>query len=570
MSAPSTTRVLWRDPSKLIGNAWVLLPLGLSLSTCLIGLPVAMRALKILTRMVTANALELRDRPGPRDPEKTFAGSTAFVLVLVFWATMLAASVVAEHLTEGLGEGVQLAAVLVAGPASAIGLGAALASLLYAPILAVAGEAGFFAPFGRSFELAAARGAGPSLRTGATVGAVYAAFGLAFALGGSFLGAGVDRASPAMLCGPLGVAFATPRVLAMLANVWADADVARPATEPASQARLRGLAWMIAPALIAVAAAFLVTAAVPLPMQRGASPAPQQRGLHPEMLGRPIREGRLPGTSVRVRAEGRGVVVEADDGGGAGAIDADFPTYDAWIFVDQRTRGGEPVPEYRVAVSDGTHWAWTVVDDDGVRLDDSLADRTLGRLGRVGSAGLAIGALLLLFLTFTVGVELGSARGLQAPALLAGERESGALAALEGTLRLGEGSRLLYTPPPAWAALLGADRARLRVEGEAWVEAADGAIRFRLPDAPVPVIGGGEPDDWGGVHVVLLSRFPSSGVAGPRQASAAWPEDGALTLGSRSDAREVLTQRAVRRAARVALPMLAGFGVAVAALLIAI
>lgn len=84
------------------------------------------------------------------------------------------------------------------------------------------------------------------------------------------------------------------------------------------------------------------------------------------------------------------------------------------------------------------------------------------------------------------------------------------------------------------------------------------------------MVGGASIDDWSGVHVVLLSRFPSAGVAGMRQAAATWPDDGRITLGRREDARRALVQRAVRRASRVALPMLAGVGVAVLTLVLAL
>lgn len=332
---------------------------------------------------------------------------------------MLVGLLAADRFAEG-DSYASVAVGLGAAVVSAMVLGAALASLLFAPIVAAAGAPGFFAPFGRSFEVAAARGARPTLWLGLRVGTIFGVWFAAFGHLGYYLD-GQGRIGPPVLLGLFAVMTAAPRALALLANVWADLD--EDATVAgASTGQLRGLAWMILPALLALGASFAVAAFVPIPLHRGESPAPQQRGFHPEVSGGYVQSGRLPGTSVRVRVLERGIAVEADDGGGAGELEVDFETSQGWLIVEQRTRQGRPVDEFRVAVSNGEQWASTIVDADGVRLDDSTTDRTFGRLGRLGSAGLAVAALCLLFLTFTVGVELGEARRLHAPALLEGER----------------------------------------------------------------------------------------------------------------------------------------------------
>ncbi|MBX3269317.1 MAG: hypothetical protein KF729_03595 [Sandaracinaceae bacterium] len=565
--APSTTRVLWRRPLKLIGNAWLLLPIGLALSSCLVGLPIAARAMKILTRLVADNARALRGQRPLDDPERSYAGSIALAGLLLLGGSAPTGAVLALHLGVALAEAAQVGLGLAVGFATPVVVGAALASLLFAPVAAVGGVDGPFAPFARSFELAASRGAHASLLTGAGVGAI---FGAAFALLGGVAYAVTDQPAAAVLWAPLAALFAAPRALALLANLWASVEAEVPAYAGPSDARLRALGWLVAPALLVVLGAFVAAAAVPRPMQSSPAGA-AARGITPEMLDRGlVREGRLPGTDVRVRVLERGIAIEADDGGGAGAIDAGFDTLAGVVYVDRRTRDGRPIDEYRVLVTNGERAAYTVVDARGVRLDDSLTRRTFGRLGQLGSIGLALGALLLLFLTFTVGAELGEAQTLAAPAFLGGERTAGGLAALEGTLRLGEDAHVVLTPPSAWARLVGRDGATLRARGEVWLEADGGAIRVRLPEGPVPVIGAGSAEDWDHLGVVLVSRFAARVVVGPRQGSAPWPADGRLVLGASDDARAALVRGAVRRASRIALPMLAGFFTAAAALLLSL
>jgi len=580
----TSTKVLWRRPALTLANAWVLLPIGLSL--CILGLPLAARALRTLAGVYLDNARDLlagRDAPAlkglaevrraRRARDAGHSGSIALVGLFTFGLAGFAVVAVASHLTEGGGALYRFVAMLLAGVLGALGLGAALGPLLFAPIVAVDGVRGMFAPFTRSFELAAQRGPRATARTGVVVGARLAFPFACFALA-AFLGFdSADRVETLMLLAPLAAVVAAPRALAQLALTYARSAEA-PADEaesPAGSGRsLRGLVWLIAPAPIALLLALLAAALVPLPMRTGTYDATEGRGLrgiHPT-LG--VRAGRLPGTSVTIRADGDGIVIEAADGGGAGELEAGFETRWAYLQVEQRTRGGEPLDTYRITVTDGERWARTEVDSDGVRLDDSFTDRTFGRLGVVGSAGLGIALLLLLFLSFTMGAELGAARRLGAPALLeGGPRAEDDVAALEGTLRVGDDAAVRYHPRASVMAHLGDDRGTLVLDGDVWFEAAAGAFRFRLP--PKASVIGADADALGdGAELVLLSRFEDPGLAGPRRASAPFPDDGRLVLGTLADARGALVKRTIRRAALVALPTVAGFGVAIATVLLAL
>jgi len=566
----SATKVVWRKPWVMLANAWVMLPLGLVLSFCLVGLPIAARALKSLAHQMLRNARALRNEAAPPDPEKSYAGS----ICLIGWAiasfAMVAAGGLAAHALGDTSDLVRLPLQLLAGGLGAVVVSAVVAPLLFAPSLAVDGSKGLFAPFARSFEVAARRGPKQSVLLGAKVGLALALPHLLLGTLAYLLSTSSRPLDSLVIAGPVAAWIGAPRVLALLSVGYVETpDVASNGAELGEAARLRSLAWMIAPALIMLLGALTLAAISPTEMRRGDISEQPVRGMSGLALGATPRVGRLPNTSVTVRTTAHGIVVEAADGGGAGALDAGFDTTQAALWVDQRSDDGVLIPEYRVSVRSSHHFAFTMIDADGVRLDDSIADRTFGRLGGFGSGALGLGMLLLLFLTFTVGVELGSARTMSAPALLAGEpRGRGSLAALEGTLRVGDGSRVFYSPPSRLAWLLGRASGALRVEGEAWVEADGGAIRFRLPDGSAEVLGNVSGEGWDGKHVVLLSTFASSGVAGLRTAASAWPSDGRLTLGTCSDARNVLVDRAVKRASRVALPMLLSFGLACAAVLL--
>lgn len=546
----------------VLGITFVLLPIGLSLFAALVGVPITSFCYRRLLRALTAAARERAGAPAPERKGKSWAGAISIGGMAAFGAGVVLLSLAVEHLlpSGAARDGVSLAA----GGLASIGLGVAFAPLMFAPFFAADGTKGPLKPFSRSFQLAARMGPRRSAALGALVGGAIGA-GLV-GMTGLFL-LGDDSLGALVLAAPFAGALGSPLAIAILADAFVELEGAEDEAEDLPVARrVRGLWGLLLPALLLVGAAFVAAALSPSPMRESRPVEEVERGFHGigALHGEQVR--RLPGTSVRVRTLERGVSVEADDGGGAGTIDARFDTSDVGLFVFERE--DEP-STFVIAITDGTRWARTVVDSDGVRLDDGLAQRVFGRLGTPGLGALALGLLLLLWIAFSLGSELGTARTLDVPDLSVEGREAG-LNALEGTLRIAEDSKVRYRPGSALKRLLGhLASGSLTAEGEAWVEAQGGAIRLRLPDRPIPVLEG-DAKGWAGEHVVVLSRFAKIGTTGLRTSSVPWPKDGVITLGKRGDAARALVDRAVRRASWLAFPTLLLLGGAAAKLLMAL
>ncbi len=557
---PRAAGLLRAHPGLTVGAGIVLLPVGVLLSLVVIGLPLVSGALTSLMRQLLQAARARAGHPAPERHGRSWGGALATLLLAGFGVGALLAVGALEHLVGGaLGD---VPSILL-GVAVYVGLGAAASPLLFAPLLAADG-AKLFEAFSLSFQVAARLGARASARLGAQVGGALAL--------GLLPAAAVAHASPAatVIVAPFAIALGAPLAIALLADAIAEAqtldqraeDTAAPPDVPAG---LRGIFRLLAPGLAGVGAAVLVAAATPLPLAPWASDidAPQ-RGLRTDVQLVPQR---LPGTTVQVSARPHGLRIEADDGGGAGEVELPLEGEVVGVMVVERA---EPAGTFVVAATDGAEWVATVVDADGVRLDDTLARRVFVRLGRVGTALLAAGLLVLLWLVFSVGSELGTARALDVPDLLAprpeGPAGGGGLRALGGTLRLGDGARVFYGRRSALARLFDhAAAGRLVVEGEAWLEADGGQFRLRLPERPVRVLEG-VASDWEGVHVVVLSRFAGLASASLRTSSVPWPDDAVITLGRGADAARALLARAAKRASWLALPILGCLGVAVAIL----
>lgn len=551
---------LWLDAvGPMLGLSAVVIPIGVALSPVLFGLLALNFAFPIMWRSLVQAGRERQGTPAPEPRRKSLAGALTMLGLAAFTGAVLLIGLAVEHALEP--GPLRLPLALAAGLVGSVAVGVAFAPLLFAPVFASHGVRGPLRPFSASFELAARMGPAQSMRLGAVAGGML---GIALVgVAGLFLEGAVTPVS-LFFAAPLAVGLGAPVAASAIAHAFASYERDEETDERPVTARLRGVWGLIAPALMALFGAMAFAAFTPTTLHPSASRVELQRGFH----GVGIQTGEqwvaLPNTSVAAHTIDNGISIEAADGGGAGPIEAGFATPEVGVFVLERDTS--PVT-FEVVVTNGEDWGSTIVDADGVRLDDGFGPRVFGRLGDAGRLALGLGLLSLLFIAFSLGSELGTARALDVPKLETAGR-SGELVALEGVLRVAEDSEVVFEPGSAPSRLVShAASGKLRVMGEAWVEADAGAIRLRLPDTPVPVLEGSQ--SWSGEHVVVLSRFRSLGTTGLRTSSVPWPEDGMLTLGQRRDASGALVARAVRRASFVALPTLLLLGGAAARLVYA-
>ncbi len=555
--------LLWDRRGPVVGLAMVVIPFGLLTSGCLIGLPVLAYGLGRLAAVLVGGARGEEEAQGRLRP----SGALSILAIACLAVAMVAGGSAAELVSSSPW-------VVVAGAfASAVAVGAALSPFAFAPLVLADARGGVLASLSKSLELSARLGTRRQVALGALAAAVTSGALLAVV---ALFRAGVDDLSGAMraaaiLAAPIGIIPGPPIAAALLSRAYAEASggEGEGARLPASR-RLRALFTVAVPALMMVAGTLLVAAFTPTPMRPVAMEEPVRRGIHGEGITVEAQRRMLP--RAEVTTTGHGVIIAAADGGGAGEVDARFDTHQSALFVEDGTRYGGAPGTFAVVVTDGDDWGLTLVNADGVRQDDSVAVRVLRRLGGLGSAALFVGLALLLLLAFKLGSELGEARALSAPDLHA-ERGRGTLAALEGTLRLGEGAEVRSLRGIRFRLVAGSPRlpsgAVLSVQGEVWLEADGGALRFRVPEGWVPVLGTVSGTISSG-PAVLLSRFSRVSPAGLREAGAAWPPDARLVIGRKGDAIEALVARASAGAAWLALPALVALVGAAARLLTAL
>lgn len=529
--------ILSRERWPVVGLT-ILLAGGLMLSFCLVGIPIVIHALGQLTVVLLRGARKAHGETFEPEPPAGWSGALTLAAVLVLLAT---AALTSSALMVMLGTSSALLrapSFIVAGAL----VGAALAPFSLAPMVTAAGVKKLSDAVVRSLELTSTVGPLALARRGAALGALLTGtVALSSALSPLLASASIAQLAVWLLpaCGCVVLSMST------LADAFVTLSTRRlpKSTPPRLPGRLHALARLAASFFVIPVSALAIAALTPTAMRPLEKP-PFRRGLYEEK-----RE--LPSGGVHVRQRGDGIVIEALDGGGAGFVRTPFPMSQAAIFVEDGTLCGGPPESFAVLAVGHSRWACTVVDRDGVRLDDSLGDRVFGRLGPVGGSALTLGLVLLFVLAFRLAVSLGEARTLEAPDLGSGGGKS--LKALEGTLRLGEN------------ALLRAERRSLIVEGEAFFEAEP--LRARVPEGSVPTLGDVEHELTDGQPVVLVSRFSGAFSPNLREAGSPWPDDGLLIVGRRADAADALMKRASTSTVRIALSAFVAWLVATGRLL---
>ncbi len=238
---------------------------------------------------------------------------------------------------------------------------------------------------------------------------------------------------------------------------------------------------------------------------------------------------RIAGTSLEVRLDGDGVMIEADDGGGVGRVEPTYGVAESFRVRDLRDGG------HRVVLKDGSSRWFVDIDDEGVRMDDGLGRRFDHH---VGLFGLLILMALVLGWLFCVLAAIKLARAVTLRAIKSSTDKVSAdtRRVLEGTVRFGEGASVAV------------DDDQLRASGSVWIEGA--GLRVRIPDSPVRVRGSGTLRD--GDRVALVGTFDKLTSDSHREASATWPHQAFLVVGGRDLAVKV----AIRLASNVAVAAL--------------
>ncbi|AKF07861.1 hypothetical protein [Sandaracinus amylolyticus] len=515
------------------------LALALSLVTC----PFAIVLTPQRTSLLLGSALALAG--GSRDARRGGLGPGALAIGLTI--ALVIASLVGLGAARAVSHSAPLAIALAIVLPSALGV--VLAPFVLAPVAWLDREEGVVAALVRAFELAVRRGALPTLRDGASLGALV---GIAASLGVAFLQ--LDGAA-ILVAVWASIAIGAPIGASVLARAYVDGS-ARAAFDGATDAQvsrgLRRVAVLVTPAAWMLAIALVAAMLTPSPMRR----VDHARALASAAVAtvEPGDELVLPGDHGLVVAPGEdGVLVRTADGGGAGHVAwkgaNDYDVRLSLLVVRTRFRD---VDAWALVFGDDA----TFIDDEGVRLDDSFTDRLAARLDVQSLALVLIALVALAWWSLRLARAMARARALDAPRSFGDAAPDPAtLVQLVGRLRYDEGS---YVEGKGTSA---------SVTGAARVVSLDGAVVIVLPaHVPLLVPSDAKPDD--GAEVTVVARAGALSPTSFRQGAAAWPDGAKLVLADRDEAAEQLLERAARGASLVALlaaVMLGGVALAIAA-----
>lgn len=534
----------WRAWPGLWARAWLAL---LSVGTCVFALVLTPLAVGRLC----ADALDAVDPQQRKRSRSISAGVVAIIHVFVAcFAGVLGDSI--GHRVEH--EALRLVARSVLAVAASIVACAAWAPISLTPSVLIDRDGGVLAALARSFELSARRSARATARDGAIVGVLAS---VAFVV--TSIAEAIVPAVPGPLVLVLCSVLVAPLPALHLARVYVEARSLPsfdPARDPRVIAGVRNVLMLVVPAAAALVMALALAALTPSPMREGAQGL--ATSITAYQASGPGGEVQLPGPhGLFVRARADGVEIGTADGGGAGAVQITDP------FA--RPRGGMVIAhgalrgrDAWVALVDAPAWSEgrtiertfvTYFDDEGVRLDDGLADRLSARIGS-SSVGLAVfGLFLALVLAFRLTRTLEDARALDAPELVRDAPARESLSRASGTLRLGEDARVT------------ARGATARVHGQARIELEGGAVVIALPPE-VAVLELGDEPLVDGSEVTIVARFDRLAPLGLRQGSMPWPDGARLVPTDRDHAAEAVLDRASRVAAFFALGITVSLGLA--------
>ncbi|MCC7542987.1 MAG: hypothetical protein IT379_42620 [Deltaproteobacteria bacterium] len=543
-------RILAHRPAALLALGVVAFG-GLLTSPCLLGVPVLVGMLVSIASTCLDAGCAIHDLPIQRSPSR--GNWVAALSIFAFLATTLLAGVASVEALEGLFPSDADALPRVVLVASATLVATCLSPLAFVPFAALDEGASFAPAAFRSAHVAAKRGMPRQMATALISTLVlFSPVLLDAAL------APIRERATAVWALALAVSsiLAFPSSFAILADAYLSADprASEPTATGTTTSRRAGRVLLLAVVSLGalLVGTLTVAALVPLPATPHADVAWRPRRLADATTesGRPLPRTRISATSLSVRGTHDGIVVEADDGGGVGHVrTASIGTPSVlWILRTARRRDAPIHLVVAGPVARATEWV--LVDAHGVRLDDGVAERWSRRVGTFGACLLATAGLLALLALWRVGGLLAAARHLDHPFSNPppGRRAALTLAAVDGTLRLGKNATV-WISPPSWAF----GRARADVRGDAWLEAADGHLRVRLPPGHVWALShlpeAAPMRD--GERISVVGRFGAV-ASGTRDADIPWPRTASLVVGDHARAALGLTARAMQAWAAVA------------------
>ncbi len=304
--------------------------------------------------------------------------------------------------------------------------------------------------------------------------------------------------------------------------------------------RLGRIGLVLAPGALALAAAMLFALVAPLPAWIDRPLEDLDASL---AGGARIEAGTASGLAIT--GQSGAVVVSVADGGGCGTITGFTSIASPLALVPTTFRG-------RTAFEVGRrgHGRVAFVDEDGVRLDDTIGDRLEQRVGPAILELLAIATLLIALLIVWLRSATRTATLLGSMPIA--EVPDAALVALTGRLRLGDGAKITPTT-----------RGTSRVSGSVHFESPDGALLVQV-DEGEHALGQARREVKDGAPAFVVAE--ASELRSGTHRSAARGRAMLIGLGTIANARSAFLDRESRRLVWLGVP--ASLAMAAAAMIV--